>query len=485
MTLKLRHLLLLVLFLASSHSVFSQKLSPKQMKEDLFKAKELLERYHPNPYAYTTKNTLNQKWEEAEKQIATDSLDMHAFFRVLAPVIAAVQDGHTSTLISPKIYGKNARQLPFFIRKFNGKYYVNYAAAADTTFQRGMELHAIEGIPMDSLVRLNERVFGNDNGNPVSNSYYAIGAFPSFYARNFGQKDSLLVTFKHADSLDFTSKKLEMMSSSAIIKRISFRYKDALKKNFKYVIEDSTAKIARLEISSFSLSGKFLDVSQRKFKRLLKQRFTQIEKDSIQHLLIDFRGNGGGYIPNVRRFVSYLAKEPFQLVDSLTFKKTALSAIAPWFTVFPPLITRLVFKKSPMDGYFGRKNPSKLFDNFPKKAFSGKTYFLMDGGSYSATTFTLGLLYDQGVGTYIGTQPGGANWGSFAGNWKNAKLPHSKLILHIPLFKIDHRLPNQRAKSFFIQPDLWVEPSWADFLNRKDTVVEFTKQMIRSSVNSK
>ncbi|MFN3589916.1 MAG: S41 family peptidase, partial [Spirosomataceae bacterium] len=285
--------------------------------------------------------------------------------------------------------------------------------------------------------------------------------------------------------LDYTSVKLEMMTSAAILKRVSSRYKDALKKNFKYVVEDSTAKIARLEISSFSLSGKFFDVSQQKFKRLLKQRFAQIKEDSIQHLLIDFRGNGGGYIPNVRRFVSYLAKEPFQLVDSLAFKKSAISAIAPWYSIFPPLITRLVFRKSQVEGYLGRKNPAKPFHDFPKTAFSGKTYFLMDGGSYSATTFTLGLLYDQGVGTYIGTQPGGANWGSFAVNWKDAKLPHSKLILHIPLFKIDHRLPNQRAKSFFIQPDLWVEPSWQDFLDRKDTVVEFTKQMIRSSVTSK
>ncbi|MFN3588071.1 MAG: hypothetical protein ACK4UP_01745, partial [Spirosomataceae bacterium] len=195
MTVNLRHISLFLLFFSSFQIAFSQTLSPVQMKEDLQKAKILLERYHPNPYAYTTKKSLEEKWKEAENQIAEDSLDMHAFYRIFAPIIATVQDGHTSTLISPKIYGKKALQLPFFIRSFNGKYYVNYSAAADTTFRRGMEVVAIEGVSLDSLVRLNERVFGNDNGNPVANSYYAIGAFPSFYARNFGQKDSVTVTF--------------------------------------------------------------------------------------------------------------------------------------------------------------------------------------------------------------------------------------------------------------------------------------------------
>lgn len=484
MTLHLLRCTLFFVLLSCSLAGFSQSLPPAQMKEDIQKTKELLERYHPNPYAYTTKDEFNNKWEAALQKITQDSLDMHAFYRIVAPLVATVQDGHTSTLISPKIYGKKAKQLPFFIRSFNGKYYINYSAAADTTCKRGMEITAIDGIPMDSLVRLNEMVFGNDNGNTVANSYYAIGAFPSFYARNFGQKDSVLVSIKKADSLGYQNIKLEMMTSSAVLKRISSKYKDALKKNFKYVVEDSTAKIARLEISSFTLAGKFLDVSQRKFKRLLKQRFAQIKKDSIQHLLVDFRGNGGGYIPNIRRLASYLATEPFQLVDSIAFKKATFSVIAPWYTIFPPLITRIIFKKSSVEGYFGRKNPVKLYDNFPKTAFKGKTYFLMDGGSYSATTFTLGILHDQGVGTYIGTQPGGANWGSFAGNWKDAKLPHSKLIVHIPLFKIEHSLPRKRAQTFFIQPDLWVEPSWQDFLERKDTVVEFTKQMIRNAVSN-
>jgi hypothetical protein len=227
------------------------------------------------------------------------------------------------------------------------------------------------------------------------------------------------------------------------------------------------------------MKGKFLDLGQWKFKRMLEKRFAQVKKDGTEHLIVDFRGNGGGFIPNIARTMKYFAKEPFVLLDTVYFKKKAFRKAAPLYTVFSPIATRMLFK-SYDDTFFYRK-PKKPIRYKPVKEnhFDGKVYFLMDGGSYSATTFTMALAHDMGIGTFIGQQPGGANWGSFASTWNDFKLPNSKIVIHMPLFKLTHNLPNQRAKSFVLTPDYEVDHSFKDFMERKDTVLDFTLDLIR------
>jgi hypothetical protein len=194
---------------------------------------------------------------------------------------------------------------------------------------------------------------------------------------------------------------------------------------------------------------------------------------------VDFRGNGGGFIPNITRTMRYFAKEPFVLMDTVFFKKKAFKKVAPAYGIISPLVTRMLFKSYDDTFFYRKPKKPKLYKQVKKNHFDGKVYFLMDGGSYSATTFTMALAYDMGIGTFIGQPPGGANWGSFASTWNNFKLPNSKIVVHMPLFKLTHSLPNQRSKSFVLTPDYEVDYSLEDFMNEKDAVLDFTLDLIR------
>jgi len=115
-------------------------------------------------------------------------------------------------------------------------------------------------------------------------------------------------------------------------------------------------------------------------------------------------------------------------------------------------------------------------------AYRGKTYFLTDPGCYSATTFTLNLAKDMGIPEKIvGQQVGGASWGSFAVNWSDFKLPNTKFIVHTPLMKISHNLPNNISNDFFLQPDYEVNRNREELLKNNTSVVDFTVEMIRQS----
>jgi hypothetical protein len=116
--------------------------------------------------------------------------------------------------------------------------------------------------------------------------------------------------------------------------------------------------------------------------------------------------------------------------------------------------------------------------------YDGNTYFLIDGGCYSATTFTLAMAKDMGIGkAYIGEQVGGATWGSFAVNWQDFKLPNTKLLIHCPLMKINHRLATQ-PQDFFLKPDYEVKRNYEELIKGNTNVIDFTVDMIRSSSSS-
>ena len=106
---------------------------------------------------------------------------------------------------------------------------------------------------------------------------------------------------------------------------------------------------------------------------------------------------------------------------------------------------------------------------------------MTDPGCYSATTFTLNLAKDLGIGTFIGQQVGGASWGSFAVNWQDFKLPNTKYIVHTPLMKITHKMPNQVNKGFFLQLDYEVNRTREELLNNHTSVIDFTVEMIKAS----
>ena len=49
----------------------------------------------------------------------------------------------------------------------------------------------------------------------------------------------------------------------------------------------------------------------RKFKKTYKAIFKEIDEAGVDHLVIDLRGNGGGYFPNGNYFLRYLMREKF------------------------------------------------------------------------------------------------------------------------------------------------------------------------------
>lgn len=479
MKLTLRGFILTVLSSGISFFSFSQKkISTPALKADLDLVKKTLIKHHLGFGYYEDTITFNSNIEKI-LQNYPDSISQRQAYIEITELIASIEDLHTSTRAPKNFSSKKPITLPLILRKFDQYFFVHYNISTDSTILRTAEISKIENMPVWDLYQDFRKMYGTDNNNPVSKDYYAERAFSRYLYAQYGQTDSTLITFKNPKDSVFRSIYVKNITSKESLKILKSRYKNATRQNLGYQVVDSTRHIAKLDITSFmEKKGKF-DFNQRGFKIKLKSAFKKAESQKIEHLIVDLRANGGGYIPNVGRLTSYVAKEPYALTDSMIFKPKSYFKIFTPLTIFGPVVGRIMFKKQKNGNYFFTKKKYKKPAS--KHHFDGKLYVIMDGGSYSATTFTIGLWRDMNLATFVGSQPGGANWGSFAGTWKLVKLPNTKSYVRVPLFKIVHNQPNKTTQSFFVQPDFEVDQSFSDFENRKDTQLEFILNLIKKS----
>ncbi len=464
--------------------LFAQNLlSPDQAKEDVAYLYKKLQKLHPGLYRYQDSTAYAQEYQNLYNSFdaPVNYLD---FYRRMAPLITDIKDLHTSYGHSPSWLRKNNAYFPVLIREYDQKYYVNYNCSNDSSMHLGDQILKIEGEKMYDVVEDLKNLYGTDNGNYSNKNYYAVRSFSPYFTRKYGAKDSIKIEIMPIGTDTVREVKISTLKQNQVLKNLQKKYPDALRKNVSYKLLDSASHAAKLDILSFVKMGSPFDFFQLSFKRNLKKSFRAIKKDSVDNLMLDLRANGGGYVPNVGRLMKYLATEPFKLIDSMSFKKQAFFKIFPPFPVFPPLIGASLFKKYNKEYFL--KTSSKPGNRKPtrKNHYDGKLWVLMDGGSYSATTFTIGMLKDMNRATFSGERPGGANWGSFAGKWYIARLPNSGIRVRIPYFKMVHYLPHKTNQSFFVEPDIPAKTSYEDFLKRKDTLQNLILKQIKSEKNA-
>lgn len=474
-----KYYILTLFFVVFSLVGFAQKkISKQELTEDFVQLKGQLEKLHLGLYFYETKEDFEKRYRKTIGDFP-DSLTVTEAYLALNGFVGGMQDLHTSVLFPKNYFPKDKNKaLPMVIRKKGDRFYIHLNGSTDSTILRGEEIISVDKIPVKDTFEKSKGLFGTDKANQNSKNFYA----ERYFARNtnilYGIKDSMLLELRNTkkDSVYFRKIQTELTKNSN--KTLAKRYKNINRKNLNFKILDSLNHIAIMDVVSFSEKGNKLDFHQLKFNKLVKKNFKTIEENNIEHLVVDFRFNGGGLLTNTKRITKYIADGPFVTTDSVKLSRGGFHKIFPPYLITNYLIGRLVFKKQ-SDGTYLRTSKRP---NHPSKKYhyTGKIYVLMDGGSYSATTLTIGLWKDMNRATFVGNTVGGANWGSFAGQWKNLKLKNSKFKVHIPLMKLTHGHPNKTNTTFFVEPDYYVDQPLEDFLRRKDSPTDFVLDLIKN-----
>jgi Peptidase family S41 len=111
--------------------------------------------------------------------------------------------------------------------------------------------------------------------------------------------------------------------------------------------------------------------------------------------------------------------------------------------------------------------------------FTGKVYFLMNGGSGSTTAEFLAVAHSNKLGVFVGEECAGNYTGGNGGEFISVSLPNSKIQVGVPLLYYHNAVTKPIIEGRGTLPDYFVPNNIKDILTKTDTQLNFTFDLIK------
>lgn len=478
---------LFISFLFCSHLLFGQELTydfdkkyeVQELQEDFKLLRKHLEIVHGGIYTYTDKTTFDQRFDQLYQQILQPMTELE-FYSLVGTLSADIKDSHTSIEPSGKCVDyidEVQPMLPLGFRWLEGKFYLSRNLSEDDGFQEGWELLEING---EAIAEVLQRLMAypeRDGDNLTSPERSVAGSFQDRYAMLVGRPKMHQLIFKN-DQNERIEKKVKSLSWPRQLEVWEDRYGTFPSTPQQLAFTIKPNKTAILKVRSWH-PGRIKRGGQN-YKRFFKDAFQQIEKENIEHLILDMRNNGGGSEVVFMRCLDHLLDQPY-----LVYKELSARAIKfPDKALYPndkikalELYGKLKMEKRG-DRYYVKKDPSLKLKNPKGPHYDGELYVLINEFSHSATGDLSGVLMQYDRGIFIGNETGGNPYENVAGESPALHLPNTGLRARIPVLKYKINIDQENTRHGAM-PDHRVIPGIQDYISGEDKVLNFTLDLIK------
>lgn len=480
--------ILFILFASVALNTYGQnsndlkKITISQLIDDFDLAVKSLKEAHPGLYWHTSYLAFDSICSLQKSKIA-DGQNALEFYRILAPVISSVREGHCKISLSEEVdafLDKKGIYPPLFVKFINKVPYVLNNIEGRPT--RGLIVVSLNGMPMPEVLRSMFSTMSSDGLNETK-KYAALDGqdFSYYYLDAFAQSDSYLLGLKDpvtniTISVDYKGSTAKEMEKEWVFLRAKFFNKRDIPSSL--VIEGQSAT---LTFNTFR-SDKYQD-----FHKTTDEYFEKIRSLKIKNLIIDLRANGGGtegYEDYVLSYLTCTAYKKYSYVQA-----SALSYSFYKYTNINTPEKQASFERSMAEEHFldgdGRimRRPGILEPEKPrKKSFTGDVYVLTSGATYSGGSEFASLLKIHRHAVVIGDETGGGFYGNTSGFSLALTLPNSGLHIKIPLLKFVLNVPGlPNLLSRGLTPDYKPAENFDGFLNGIDPCLDLAKKLILSS----
>jgi len=470
---------------AQSGGQASEKFQREKLIEDFQIARQALEEGHSGIYRYTSKADLDRVFEAALKSIDRP-MDAFEFYRVIAPVTAAIKCGHTSVSLPDSVrkeLNNSTPLLPLRVKVLNKRAYVfrDFSDLTNPPGQNtlaGKEIQSINSVPASRIVATMLAAVGAD-GDVLTAREDRIGG-----TRFLGSLISLLDLKSPYDLVvsDPGSKRQQKVRVNGVeLPRMTEASKA------RYPQDDSSGpaaslkfaddgKIAQMRIAGF---GGYVDAEKKKgIRGFYKESFDAMQAKGSRSLIIDLRGNGGGEDELGQLLVSYLINEPFKYYDDLVINAMTFS-FGKYAKPNPLTIPENIVEKRADGKVHAIGHPNWGIKQPSKPHFAGKVFILIDGGSFSTTSEFLSQAHFHKLATFIGEESGGGYYGNSSGFMPLVTLPNTSLSVRVPLMTYYMAVSGYKQASHGVIPEYRVEHTIADLIAGRDKDMELALKLAR------
>jgi hypothetical protein len=459
---------------ARADELSSHKFPPEKLVEDFRLVRKALEEAHSGVYRYTPRAEMDRIFDKAEKSLDRP-MDVFEFYRVVAPVVAAVKCGHTGTQLPAGLPDKPI--LPLSVRYAGGKVYVFRDLSAEIRRLDGMEIRSINDVPAGDIVKTLLAATSGD-GDVQTSRLRRAGDWS--FARRLKSVKGIDAPF---DVVLYDGRRKENVSvllpgtdPGTLMKDWKEKYPQdqppAEAASLRY--EDGGA-IAVLKINRF---GGTVGTDRKKpLGEFINEAFAEIDAKKSSSLILDLRNNGGGADELGKLLLAHLVDEPFRYYDDLVVN--ALEFSVRKYAAGSEPVPAEYFERRPDGKYRMVKHPNWGEQKPQKPVFHGKVYALINGGSFSTTCEFLSHLHSRKRATFVGEESGGGYYGNTSGMGLRVTLPNTKILVGVPLMTYYLAVPPGHDAKHGVVPDHAVSYTIDELLSGTDKDLEVALKLAR------
>ncbi len=454
----------------------SGPLTREAMLEDLAFTQAMLQRHQPNFGLHSSEDDINAIFEEIAEELPEEA-SLREFLRALLPGVAAVRDGHTCLTFAPdqiEDQMRPMRAVSLDLIALEGRLYLERDRF---TLPAGTEVLRINERPVADWIAEANRYFCLDKTSDIT-AFDASGDTLPFY---FWLVDPSQSHYSYDLRLPNGKTKTLRLRGSNPLRQFS-RQMESQKARFSFEVHNG---VPLLSVNTF-LGEKDA------FEAFFDQVFKDLNAKGARDLIIDLRENTGGQIGNASLLLAYLLDRSHHFPRYIHVMGAKIERRAPIFLRGHSARQLEDLRKSSNRLQLRYRNYPTRYEIKPrgtavetqsvawgKRHFRGQLHVLVSGKTYSAASLFVGeLRKNRPDALFYGERTGGLDNRGCMRNPVDFQLPHSKLLLSVPVMC---HIQDLTADAQHFLPDVEDAQSLKDFLTERDTVLEDVVDMIRGN----
>ncbi len=454
----------------SQNQAFESKLSSGQLQEDFEILLTSLRENHPGLYDFISVDQFDSIVDSYQKELH-DSLTPSSFHVLVRKFVANIGCGHTTARPSQEWYQHvkaDPKQIPMHIIVQDDQLYVKEIFSSSVADWKTHKILSIDGRSSQELLTEFRSITEHDGVGTTMVTRSVERLFQTYYTFLYGSKDEYRVEIE-GDEGEIVE--LKLRGKAAHQYQVDWPIDmtvDLGINHAKFGVLRGTKDVAVIDMSSFPREG---------YKKFYKKLFRELALYDSIPLVIDLRGNGGGYFPTGNLLLRYLMNEEFtmdfQKPQNFTRKNKHLSMD------FASKMTRFMFTTIPdRDKADSDRNYQIRYKPIKKNHFDGDIYVLTDGLTFSTGSFVASKLKEKRGAVIIGEETGGGGIGFNAVLSWSLMLPNSGVRMNLPIYHVDV-LPSKNDLGRGVEPQFSVSADVEQRAFNADLVLQKVLEIIR------
>lgn len=486
---------------ADSLSIYNRQLSPGEMKQDLQVFLDIRKKANSGLYRYRTKRQIDSiyKWAFTQARQPMSTVD---FYKIILQLTDFEGSCHNYTEPQAGLVNYLNRQrsfFPFALKYIEGQMIFN---SKTDQIPVGSRVLSINGVADKELMQSFYKYATADGFTQTEKLSSSVNrSYGLRYLYEYGIKDSFVIRFSApgstqaqtvtvpAVSLDERKANLLLRHSAPVDSVIDYNVQP------KYSFKMVNPSTGLLNLRIFSMANDADDPAFPVYVAFIDSVFQTLANNNIPHLILDIRGNPGGSDPTFEQPMMYLTDSSFK-ENALAYTIFDVDDGIPYEKYFWGISTaskmdsmERVGGKQLLKDYFPALHNGRNIQNAkynpvykPKSpGFKGKLYLLIDEDVASAGSHLASLVkaYARNV-TVVGVETVGGYYYHNGHMPLIYELPNSKIKTKFSIVHVEQDAPVKpdQPEGRGTIPDHTVWPSFSDFMQNRDTQMEYVLKLI-------